>query len=123
MERTKICKCAHDTGKLMSDISDIKGQVKSMRFGNIDDIEASNIKRHLELLQRRIGSVRNMCNLDTTHQEDTANNISKGTSFMIKMSDRYEFEIEKSMILNNLGDIKDQIIMKLDDCSKEKSNR
>lgn len=118
MERKKICGCADSTGKLMNDISDIRGQVKSLEFGNISDIQTSNIKRHLELLQRRISSVSNMCNLDTIHQGDTADNISRGTSFMIKKTDRYEFEIEKSMILRNLESIRDQIIIKLEDCSR-----
>lgn len=118
IERAKMCECAKSTGKLMIEISDVRDQVKLMAFGNISDIESSNIKRHLELLQRRISSVRNTCDLDTTHQEDIADNISRGIPFMIKKTDIHEFDIEQLSILRNLSTIREQIILKLEDCPK-----
>lgn len=116
-ERAKICRCGTNAGKLINDVSDLRLHVKSMEFGKLNNIEISNLKRDLALMRNRVQSLSDTCNLDTTHQEDVADNISRQLSFIVKKTDVYDFDIEKNMMLHNLGVIRDQIIKKLDDCS------
>lgn len=118
MERTKICRCANSNGKLMNWLSDTIDEVKQMEFGNISDFGVSNLNRRMDLLKRSIGSVRDECNIDTLHQEDIADNISRGIPSMIKMTDTYEFDVEKSMMIRNLRTIREQVIIKFEECSR-----